>query len=147
MRISVGNLRRGIVVSRMKGPPAPLRFITPQGNVQNIYTDEPVMFEFEYVSVNPVESITMSGTLPTGLSFSADGVIYGKVTTQIDEVLDFPFTITIVDSENNSITGNFSVQERPTVTEIQWQTPEGEILDSGVGAVIYDMLKAKSTLV
>lgn len=146
MRAVLTNIFRG-VVSKSKGEPRTFYFKTRQGNVQDIYTGEDVLFEFEYFSINPVENITINGTLPTGIQFNDSGIIFGKVTSEIEEVKDYPFTITLIDDMNNSITGSFSVQERPYVTEVFWQTPPGELYDTGAGAVIYGNFDAESKLV
>ena len=70
----------------------------------------------------------LSGTLPTGLSLTADGLIYGWPTLVITDTTN-TFTVRVTDNLNSIRDRTFSMKVSGAVLP-QFTTPEGSLLNT-----------------
>lgn len=138
-------------VHNMK-PLPPLRWLYPLGDLGLFTEHDTFSYELRLATSNSLSNTitgfsVVSGTLPPGLTLNAGSGEISGTFGWVDGQETFTFTIEVEDNLENTIQGTFSITVKEFVTEVQWLTPEGELLDQGLGGGVFINLKAKSVVV
>lgn len=104
--------------------------------------------EYNFVVSDPNNNIVsftiVNGALPHGLEMNPySGQIYG-VLANVETETEYTFRLKVEDLEGNTLFGNFSITVQPQNSEVQWQTPEGEVANASGGSEVYTQFEAQS---
>jgi hypothetical protein len=82
-------------------------------------------YTFEALFGSGVYTLTESGSLPTGLSFADNGDGTATISGTTSVPGDFPFTITVQDSDRNRISKDFTLSVQPLPLTLTGSFPGG----------------------
>jgi len=138
------NLVRGIAPSGSKIKII-FQWLTPAGSLGEFYSSEEILIAFEVESTLAIDHFELAGgDFPPYLSLLSDGKIYGVVPDDLEESLEYHFTVAAINIEEDRIEQEFSLTIKQLVSQVEWVTPEGSLGSTGYGQPVYNRVEAES---
>lgn len=146
LALSRSNQYRGIMSSGNK-----IKIIfewrTEAGPLGTFYGTEEILIKLEVEATIGVDHFKLlSGDLPPFVSLLSDGTLYGVVPQNLDESLEYHFTVQAVDNQETVIEREFSLEIRQLISDVTWITPEGTLGTMALGQVSSERVRAESEL-
>lgn len=143
---AIRNILRA-VVSSSKAQINNMEWITPLGSLGEFYETETFEIQLEVQTNYAIERFTiLDEDIPEYISLLPNGLLVGEIPSEIDENYDLIFTVRVVDIYENILEGEFSLTIKKIQSEVTWITPQGQIVELGIGQPIVTPIKAESNL-